>query len=132
MVEGAEGDLAQVAALDVVLALVEQDVDEHATHLGRRCERAAVMALAEEAAVAARDAIHGERDAREEELQATCELLLVLALDQEVQVFLPGDSEPLVLSRHAFGLRLLQYVRDEAHRFAQHYHHILRNKSQFE
>jgi len=23
---------------------------------------------------------------------------------------------------------LLQYVRDEAHRFAQHYHHLLRTK----
>jgi excinuclease ABC subunit C len=25
-------------------------------------------------------------------------------------------------------LKLLQYVRDEANRFAQHYHHILRAK----
>ena len=32
------------------------------------------------------------------------------------------------LSRHAAALRLLQYVRDEAHRFAQHYHHILRRE----
>ena len=30
------------------------------------------------------------------------------------------------------GLKLLQYLRDEAHRFAQHYHHILRRKSQLE
>jgi excinuclease ABC subunit C len=34
----------------------------------------------------------------------------------------------LRLSRHAASLRLLQYVRDEAHRFAQHYHHLLRQK----
>jgi hypothetical protein len=27
---------------------------------------------------------------------------------------------------------MLQYIRDEAHRFAQHYHHILRRKSQLE
>ena len=27
---------------------------------------------------------------------------------------------------------LLQYVRDEAHRFAQHYHHILRRKTTLE
>ena len=32
------------------------------------------------------------------------------------------------LSRHSAALRLLQYVRDEAHRFAQHYHHMLRTK----
>jgi len=25
--------------------------------------------------------------------------------------------------------KLLQYIRDEAHRFAQHYHHILRKKA---
>jgi excinuclease ABC subunit C len=33
------------------------------------------------------------------------------------------------LSKSSFALRLLQYVRDEAHRFAQHYHHILRRKN---
>ena len=47
---------------------------------------------------------------------------------REEEIFLPGQSEPLRLSKHAFALRLLQYVRDESHRFAQHYHHILRNK----
>lgn len=51
---------------------------------------------------------------------------------QEEEIFLPGRTESIRLSRHAFGLRLLQYVRDEAHRFAQHYHHILRNKNQFD
>ncbi|MEX2188436.1 MAG: excinuclease ABC subunit UvrC [Pirellulales bacterium] len=48
---------------------------------------------------------------------------------REEEVYLPGRSQPLRLSRHSFALRLLQYVRDEAHRFAQHYHHILRRKS---
>lgn len=47
------------------------------------------------------------------------------------EIFRPGISEPLVLSKHAFALRLLQYIRDESHRFAQHYHHILRRKSTF-
>jgi len=50
---------------------------------------------------------------------------------REEEVFLPGESEPHRLSRHSFALRLLQYVRDEAHRFAQHYHHLLRKKSTF-
>jgi excinuclease ABC subunit C len=48
---------------------------------------------------------------------------------REEEVYVPGIEQPLRLSRHAFALRLLQYVRDEAHRFAQHYHHILRRRS---
>jgi excinuclease ABC subunit C len=53
--------------------------------------------------------------------------LLSLAKREE-EIYRPGDAEPLKLSRHSAALRLLQYVRDEAHRFAQHYHHILRRK----
>jgi excinuclease ABC subunit C len=54
---------------------------------------------------------------------------LISLAKREEEIFIAGQSEPLRLSRHAFALRLLQYVRDEAHRFAQHYHHILRRKS---
>jgi excinuclease ABC subunit C len=53
---------------------------------------------------------------------------LVSLAKQEEEIYRPGDAEPLRLSRHAAALRLLQYVRDEAHRFAQHYHHLLRKK----
>ncbi len=48
---------------------------------------------------------------------------------RDEEVFVPGETEPRRLSKHSFGLRLLQYVRDESHRFAQNYHHILRRKS---
>ncbi len=48
---------------------------------------------------------------------------------KDEEIFIPGESEPIKLSRHAYGLRLLQYVRDEAHRFAQLYHHMLRRKA---
>ena len=51
---------------------------------------------------------------------------------REEEIYVPGDSEPLRLSRHAYSLRLLQYIRDEAHRFAQHYHHMLRHKTTFD
>ena len=51
---------------------------------------------------------------------------------REEEVFVPGRSEPLRISRDSYSLRLLEYVRDEAHRFAQHYHHLLRNRRSFE
>ena len=51
---------------------------------------------------------------------------------KEELVYVQAKSEPLKLSRNHLGLKLLQYIRDEAHRFAQHYHHILRRKSQLE
>ncbi|HSV27410.1 MAG TPA: UvrB/UvrC motif-containing protein, partial [Sedimentisphaerales bacterium] len=47
---------------------------------------------------------------------------------REEEIFLPGQSQPLRLPARDPARRLLQYVRDEAHRFAQHYHHILRRK----
>jgi excinuclease ABC subunit C len=53
-----------------------------------------------------------------------------LAKRQE-EIYVPGQSEPHRLSRHSYALRLLQYVRDESHRFAQHYHHMLRQKATF-
>src|SRR5947209_16199031 len=53
---------------------------------------------------------------------------LVSLAKREEEIFRPGEAEPIRLSRHAAALRLLQYVRDEAHRFAQHYHHLLRKR----
>lgn len=47
---------------------------------------------------------------------------------REEEVFLPGESASIRMSRHSAALRLLQSVRDEAHRFARHYHHLLRKK----
>jgi excinuclease ABC subunit C len=62
------------------------------------------------------------------ELELTPPAVLSLAKREE-EIFMAGRDEALRLSRHSYALRLLQYVRDEAHRFAQHYHHILRRKS---
>jgi excinuclease ABC subunit C len=57
-------------------------------------------------------------------------VLLSLAKKEEA-VFVWGREEPLALSKRNLGLRLLMHIRDEAHRFAQHYHHILRRKALF-
>ncbi len=62
------------------------------------------------------------------QLEITPPTVISLAKREE-EIYVPGQPEPLRLSRHAYALRLLQYVRDEAHRFAQQYHHLLRKKS---
>jgi excinuclease ABC subunit C len=57
-------------------------------------------------------------------------VLASLAKKDEL-IFIHGRDEPIKLPRNDPGLRVLQSVRDEAHRFAQHYHHILRRKATF-
>jgi excinuclease ABC subunit C len=47
---------------------------------------------------------------------------------QEEEVFLPGRSRSILLSRHSQGLYLLQRIRDEAHRFAITAHRKQRTK----
>ncbi len=47
------------------------------------------------------------------------------------EIYLPGRGRPVRLPRQSPALKLLQAVRDEAHRFARHYHHLLRSKKHF-
>ena len=42
-----------------------------------------------------------------------------------------GRSSPIRGDMNSSGFKLLQYVRDEAHRFAQKYHHLLRKKRMY-
>jgi excinuclease ABC subunit C len=44
------------------------------------------------------------------------------------EVFLPGEVEPRLLPKASTSLRLLQQIRDEAHRFAVSYHRTVRAK----
>ncbi len=59
------------------------------------------------------------------------EIPLASLAKQQEEIFLPGRAAPLRLPRRAPGLRLLQQVRDEAHRFAVSYHHNLHRKRSF-
>lgn len=73
------------------------------------------------------------------QLQAAAGELRALGLDipliglakREEEIFVPGKRAALVLSRDSLALRLLQRLRDEAHRFAVSYHRLLRDKSLF-
>lgn len=53
--------------------------------------------------------------------------LASLAKKEEI-IFTLDHPQGIRLPRRSPALRMLQYVRDEAHRFARHYHHILRRK----
>ena len=49
--------------------------------------------------------------------------------EKNEEVFKPNESEPYIFERNNFGLKLLQNVRDEAHRFAITFHKNTRNKN---
>ena len=62
------------------------------------------------------------------ELDVKPPMVISLAKKEEL-IFVQERSEPIKLGRSNLALKLCQCVRDEAHRFAQHYHHVLRRKS---
>lgn len=72
------------------------------------------------------------------QLSSAVEVLNELGLGQQPviglakrleEVFIPGESLPLNIAKTSAGLRLLQRIRDEAHRFAITYHRERRSKS---
>lgn len=72
------------------------------------------------------------------QLNVAVSVLEELGLDEEIpvaalakefeEVFVPGRSEPIRISRTSEALYMLQVVRDEAHRFANSFHRELRSK----
>ena len=73
----------------------------------------------------------GQLHAAEEALHAMDvqpPMVISLAKKEEL-IYVQRRSEPIRLARNNAGLKLCQAARDEAHRFAQHYHHVLRRKN---
>ena len=54
--------------------------------------------------------------------------VIVSLAKKEEKIYSRQNDTPVKLPRNDPGLKLLQQIRDEAHRFVQHYHHILRRK----
>lgn len=70
--------------------------------------------------------------------QALCELgiqdkLTVIGLAERLEeVIRVGDPYPMFIDRNSQALRLLQHIRDEAHRFGITFHRSLRSKAQIQ
>ena len=47
------------------------------------------------------------------------------------EVFVPGESESILLPRTSSALKLLQHIRDEAHRFAITFHRSLAREADY-
>ncbi|MCP4012773.1 MAG: hypothetical protein GY728_06640, partial [Phycisphaeraceae bacterium] len=63
-----------------------------------------------------------------EQLSVKPPMVISLAKKEEL-IHVQRRGEPIRLGRENLGLKLCQAIRDEAHRFAQHYHHLLRSKA---
>jgi len=66
-----------------------------------------------------------------DQLEVRPPMVISLAKKEEL-IYVQQKSGPIRLGRENPGLRLCQAMRDEAHRFAQLYHHVLRRKSMLE
>lgn len=58
--------------------------------------------------------------------------MVISLAKREEEIYVQQRSAPMRLPRNDAALRLLQHIRDESHRFAQHYHHLLRSKKAFD
>ena len=73
------------------------------------------------------------------QLSSACDALKELDLYNKIniiglakkleEVYFPNDSMPILLSKKSYYLKLLQQIRNEAHRFAINYHKDLRSKN---
>ena len=64
-----------------------------------------------------------------DELGADCGLAGLAKREEEI--WLSGAKEPVILSRQSEALKVLQFVRDESHRFATNFNRRLRSKDLF-
>ncbi len=58
--------------------------------------------------------------------------MVISLAKREEELYTQARQRAIRLPRNNPALRLLQQVRDESHRFAQHYHHLLRRKAMFD
>ena len=66
------------------------------------------------------------------ELGLTDKLTLIALAERMEEVYRVGDPYPMFIDRNSLALKVLQQIRDEAHRFGITFHRKLRSKAQVE
>ena len=62
------------------------------------------------------------------DLFGVADIDLIALAEREEEIYLVGNPNPVVMERRDYCLKMLQRIRDEAHRFAITYHRSLRSK----
>ncbi len=101
--------------------------------IGRRMARLAAededVSLGARPSLVVIDGGKGQLAAAQRAMQAAGVDVPMVSLAKRIEeVFVPGRSEPILMPEDSAGLRLLQQLRDEAHRFALRHHRGRRGK----
>ncbi|MDO8514913.1 MAG: excinuclease ABC subunit C, partial [bacterium] len=57
---------------------------------------------------------------------------IIIGLEKKLETIVLANGAKINLPKSNMGLQLLMAIRDESHRFAQSYHHVLRKKKMIE
>ncbi len=123
MVLGEEAEFTDESPLEVMRRLAE-DVAEHPEMLPPETKLAKFVTLPDLVIV---DGGKGQLGMATTELQrlGLSDLPIIGLAKEREEIYRPNESDPLVLPHEMGALKLLQRIRDEAHRWANGYHQML-------
>ncbi len=117
-----------------ILRAARENIGDEASDMNQQSPLQAMRDLEKKLPVGARlpdlvivDGGKGQLSSAMKELQrlGLHELPIIGLAKEREEIYRPNCSEPIVLSHETGALKLLQRIRDEAHRFANGYHQLL-------